>query len=136
MTPDRLGRTLAVAGSTAVLVGALLGWGRSGETMRSSFELVSLTERLDVLGSAGARFAAIWFSLPVLVGLVWLAASRPGVRPLAALATATAVLGAAGVAAVALSPLEPGPGLVVTSAGAALGAAGVAALLKSGNSLR
>ena len=111
-------------------MGAFGGWGRSGETMRSSFELVGLAQRLGVLSSGAARLAVVWFALPALVGVVWLVAPRRGRLPLLVSAAAVAMLSGGSTALVLVSPLGPGPGLWLSLAGSVVTFVGLAAVLR------
>ena len=112
-----------------VLVGATLPWGRSGEVDRSSFELVRLARRLDVLEGGAAAVARVWLAAPLVVAIV-VAAGMTGRRGVA-VAAGTALVGVA-VALVAVtyrSPLLPRYGLHVTMVGAgALVIAGLTAV--------
>ncbi len=129
-----VGRVLTVAGASLALIGAFGGWGRSGETMRSSFELVGLAQRLGVLSSGPARLAVIWFALPALVGVVWVVAPRRGRVLLAVSGAAVAVLAGASAALVLVSPLGAGVGLWLSLAGSALTSVGLCMLVAGGRS--
>lgn len=82
---------LAILAASTALVAAFLPWGRSGQTSRSSFQLIGVADRLDVLQGSARSAAYLWFVLPVLVGLAWLARSV-GRSALAASLAATAGL--------------------------------------------
>jgi hypothetical protein len=112
-----------------VLVGAILPWGRSGEVDRSSFELVRLARRLDVLDGGAAAVARVWLVAPLVVAVV-VAAGVTGRRALAVVTgTALVVVAVALVAATYRSPLLPRYGLHVTMVGAgALVIAGLSAV--------
>lgn len=134
MAPARVGRIVTVAGASVALVGAFGGWGRSGATTRSSFELVGLAKRLGVLSSGPARLAVVWFALPFLVGLVWVAAPRRGRAAFGVSAATVALLAGGSAAIVLLSPLGPGPGLWLSLAGAVVTLVGLAIVVVDGRS--
>jgi hypothetical protein len=107
-----------VAGSLAVAAAGFLPWGASGRRERSSYELVGVVDRLDVLDGAAAAATKAWYLAPVLAAVVWLAAAtgRPAVARVAA-----AVLAAGGAAlavAVRRSPLLDRAGTYATIAAA------------------
>jgi hypothetical protein len=110
-----------------VLIGAALPWGRSGEADRSSFELVRLARRLDVLHGGAATAAKVWLAMPLVVAVI-VVAGATGRRTLALIAGTVVALAAVGlVAATYRSPLIPRYGLRVTMAGTgALAVAGIA----------
>lgn len=115
---------VVVVGSLIVLIGAVLPWGRSGQTDRSSFELVRLARRLDVLDGALASVARLWLATPLLVAVVVVTAWA-GRRAVAlTLGTIVAAAGVGLAIAVQQSPLVPRPGLHVTIGGAAVTAVG------------
>jgi hypothetical protein len=113
-----------------VLIGAALPWGRSGQADRSSFELVRLARRLDVLDGGAATAAKLWLAMPLVVAVVVVAAGT-GRRGLAVVVgTVLAVFAVGLVAATYRSPLLPRYGLPVTMAGAgALAIAGMVEVL-------
>jgi hypothetical protein len=113
-----------VAGSLIVLTGAFLPWGRSGSIDRSSFELVRLARRLDVLDGAAATGARLWLAAPLLVAAVVVAALAGRGTLAVGLGTLVAAAGVGLAIAVHQSPLVPRPGLHVTMGGAAVTAAG------------
>jgi hypothetical protein len=127
---------LAVAGPTITLLGALLGWARSGRVTRSSFTLLRSARALDVLSGPFARLAPLWNLLPLVVGLVWLAAATGRRRVAAGMAILTAVGAAGAVLAVLRSPLAPRFGVVVTAVGAAASLVGGLAVLLLGGRRR
>jgi hypothetical protein len=122
-----------VAPVLIVLIGATLPWGRSGAADRSSFELVRLARRLDVLDGGAATAAKAWLAAPLVVAVV-VVAGATGRRTLAALTGTVLVVVAVGlVAATYRSPLLPRYGLHVTMAGAgALAVAGMANAVRRG----
>jgi hypothetical protein len=103
-----------------VLVGAALPWGGSGRRDRSSFELVRVAERFDVLEGVAAATARAWLLLPLAVasiGVLGLLGRRWAAGLVGTVVGAIAVVLAL---AVHLSPLQPRSGLRVTLVGAAL----------------
>lgn len=122
-----LGLTLAGAGT--LLVGAFLGWVRSGARVRSSFATIRSARTLGVLHGMAAHLAPLWFLVPVAVGLVFLAV---GLRRWRLAGTLSLVVGAGGllaVAAVHRSPLPVRPGVWVTAVGCVLALLGGAGLM-------
>jgi hypothetical protein len=114
-----------VVGALAVAGAGFLPWGASGREERSSYALVGVVDRLDVLDGPAAVLARAWYLAPAAAAVVWLAAAAQ--RRALALAVA-AVLAAAGVAlalAVRASPLTARPGTCATIAGAAVVGAGL-----------
>jgi len=103
-----------------VLIGAALPWGRSGTADRSSFELVRLARRLDVLDGGAATAAKLWLAMPLVVAAVAVAGAAGHRRLALTLGTATAAAGVGLAAATYRSPLLPRFGLPVTMAGAGL----------------
>ncbi|MGH9137331.1 MAG: hypothetical protein ACRD0G_09840, partial [Acidimicrobiales bacterium] len=63
------GQILVVGGAVGVAVAAFLPWGGSGRADRTSFELVSLARRLDVLDGAAASLAPAWYAVPLVAAL-------------------------------------------------------------------
>jgi hypothetical protein len=107
-----------------------LGWGRSGQRVRTSYELVDVADRAGVLADDAAWAAPLWFLGPAACGavLVALAAHR---RALAgALTTTLGALVGTGAVLVDRSPLvaEPAVGVAVVL-GAATALSGVAVLV-------
>jgi hypothetical protein len=101
-----IGRIVATAGATVVVVGTFLPWLRSGTRQRSSYEIFSLVERLgfsqsDLIGW-GLR---LWPILPLLLAgsvvLLWYPR-----RLLTGVVTIVAAIYAGGVA-VAVSSASP-----------------------------
>lgn len=95
------------AGALAVAVSAttFLGWGRSGQRTRTSYELVDVADRAGVLDHDLAWAAPLWFLVPAVCGaaLVALATHR---RTLAgALTTTLGALVGTGAVLVDRSPL-------------------------------
>ena len=95
-----------------------LPWGASGRVDRSSYAIVALVDRLDILDGAAAALARAWYLAPVAAAGVWTAAAL-GRRGLArALAAVLAVGGAALAVAGRRSPLVDRPGTYATIAAA------------------
>lgn len=124
--PRSPGVTVTVAGALAVVVAAFLPWSASGETTRSSFELLQAADRLDLL-SGGPRRVGLtaWYLLPVLVAVVWLTATLDRPVATAVAGTAVAAVALAGAGVVLNSPLkaEAGVPMAVVAAAAALAGA-------------
>lgn len=119
------GPALLLAGLAVVVVGTFLPWGASGRAERSSYELVAVLARLEVLDGWVADLATTWYFLPLVAGAT-LAALLAGRRRLARIlgtATGVAVVGMA--VAVTRSPLSPRPGMCVTIIGTVLLGGGV-----------
>jgi hypothetical protein len=114
-------RSVDVTGPlVVVLIGAVLPWGRSGTADRSSFELVRVARRLEVLDGAAATVAVLWLALPVVTAVVAIAGAS-GRRGLAAALGATAAVSTVALAiAVLRSPLIARPGIAVSCVGAGL----------------
>lgn len=126
--PPRLGFGLVASGVSVVLLGACMGWVRSGATMRNSFATVRSARSLGVLEGGWEAAASAWYLLPLAVGLCWLAiaARRPGLT--GALAAVVGVTGALAVLAVSRAPLSRGQGPFVSASGSALALAGAVTL--------
>jgi hypothetical protein len=124
------GTVVAVAGTVLIAATAFLPWGRSGQALRNSFELVAVAGRLELLDGAAAGGARVWFLVPVLAGLVWLAAAVG--RPLltAALSATAGSMCLAGVLLLERSPLGREPGAALAAAAAVLALCGSVLLLR------
>ncbi|MEJ7846052.1 MAG: hypothetical protein WKF93_10435 [Acidimicrobiales bacterium] len=119
------GPALLVAGVAVAVVGTFLPWGASGRAERSSYELVAVLSRLEVVDGWRADLATAWYFLPLLAAAA-LVAVLAGRRPLARIlgtAMGVAVVGMA--VAVTRSPLSPRPGMCVTIIGTVLLGGGV-----------
>ena len=92
-----------------------LPWGRSGSRSRSSYDIVDVAGRADVLPTSMASLAPAWFLIPVLCGLVLLAVAARRVRLAAAGAATLGALVTAGGVLVARSPLVTEPGAIIGS---------------------
>jgi hypothetical protein len=118
-----LADALCLAATVAVGIASFMPWGKSGEASRSSYEIVVLAVRLDVLPSGTAALAHGWIALPVLTGgalFAW------GVGQPALATTLGALVGALGVGFAALIYQSP----LVVEAGATIAAiAGVVAIV-------
>ena len=121
---------MAVAGAVAVALAAFLPWAGSGDATRSSFELVQVAERLDVLDGRNRQLGAVlWYLLPAIVALVWLAATFERPVATAALSASVGVLAIGGAGVVVASPLKAEVGVpiaVVAGVAALAGAALIA----------
>jgi hypothetical protein len=120
---------LTLAGACTLLVGAFLGWVRSGARVRSSFATLRSARTLGVLHGAVARLAPLWFLLPVVVGLVFLAVGLRRWRLAGALSLVAGSGALLAVAAVQRSPLPIRPGVWVTAVGGVLALLGGAGLV-------
>jgi len=128
---------LAVTGSVGVAAAGFLPWGASGRAERSSYALVGVVDRLEVLDGAEATLIRIWYLAPIAAATVWLAAAlgRRGVA--AGVAAPLALTGVVFAEAVRRSPLLGRPGPYATMAAAAVALAGVAlTLIERGRSDR
>ena len=109
-----------VVGSLIVVGGGLLPWGGSGRVDRSSFDIVRVAGRNELLPDGLAGPAKIWLLAPVAVAVVAVAAAY-GRRALAiGVGTALAAVGVVLAASVWRSPMQPRFGLGVSLAGALL----------------
>ena len=102
-----------------------LPWGASGRRERSSYALVAVVDRLDILDGPWAALTRAWYLAPVVAASVWLAAAagRPGVAR--ALAAVLAAGGAVLAVAVRRSPLVDRAGTYATILAAAVVALGL-----------
>lgn len=130
MIATRRDRVVQLAGLLAVASTAatFLGWGRSGQRSRTSYELVDTADRAGVLPDAWAWSAPLLYLAPAVCGivLVSVAARRASIAGLAA----TTLGGLVGAAAflVIRSPLVAEPaawaalvlGVVTTLGGVAV----------------
>ena len=91
-----------------------LPWGASGRRERSSYALVAVVGRLDILGDPWAALTKAWYLAPLAAAAVWLAAAlgRPAVAR--ALAAVLAVGATALAVAVRRSPLVDRVGTCAT----------------------
>jgi hypothetical protein len=88
-------------------------WGRSGQTSRTSYELISVAARLDVLDGGWARLAPLWLLVPVLTGASWLALSISRSRTAATLAASVGLQTLAAATLTERSPLAAEAGVAV-----------------------
>ena len=124
---------MALSGASVTLVGACLVWVRSGRAERSSFATLRAARTLGVLHGTVSRLAPLWYLLPVVVGLVWLAAGLRRWRVAGGLAVLVGAGALAAAFAVVRSPLAAQVGVPVAAAGGALSVAG-GLLLAAGRS--
>ena len=66
---------LVVVGSLLVAGTGFLPWGASGRAERSSYAIVTIVDRLDILDGVAAALAPAWFLAPVAAAVVWTAAA-------------------------------------------------------------
>lgn len=124
-----VGVVLAVGGAVGVVVGSFLPYARSGSATRTSYEVVGVAERLDVVTGPAATLARGWYLVPLLAAGAWLAAAL-GNRAL--LVASCAILSTAALALGVLlnrSPLRADVGLYLASLAGALSLLGAACLL-------
>jgi hypothetical protein len=119
-TMRRWATGVALGGTSITLTGACLTWVRSGRATRSSFATLRSARVLGVLDGVAGHLAPLWFLLPAVVGVAWLAAGLGRPRWVGALAVLIGVGALAAVAGVARSPLPTGPGVPLTAAGGSL----------------
>lgn len=119
------GPVLLLVGLAVVVVGTFLPWGASGRAERSSYELVAVLSRLEVLDGWLAAPATAWYFLPLLAaaGLVAVLTGRQPLARILGTVTGVAVVGMA--VALTRSPLSPRPGVCVTIIGTVLMGGGV-----------
>ncbi len=118
-------RVLLLAGLAVTVVGSFLPWGASGRAERSSYELVAVLSRLEVVDGWLADLATAWYFLPLLAAGAFVAvlSGRRGLARLLGTTTGVAVVGMA--MAVNRSPLTHRPGVCVTIVGTVLLGGGV-----------
>ncbi|HUF33115.1 MAG TPA: hypothetical protein VMN58_07905 [Acidimicrobiales bacterium] len=132
MTPgrrDAVGVVLAAGGAVGVVVGSFLPYARSGAATRTSYELVGVAERLELVTGPAATLARGWYLVPLVAAAAWLAAAL-GKRVI--LVTSCVILGTAALALGVLlnrSPLGADVGVYLASLAGALSLLGVACLL-------
>jgi hypothetical protein len=102
-----------------------LPWGASGQAERSSYELIGVVERLDVLDGLAAAVSQAWYLAPLAAAAVWLAAALGRIGLAQAIAGVLAACGAALAVAVVRSPLLDRAGPYVTIAAALVVALGL-----------
>lgn len=103
----------AVLAASAAVIGSFMPWARSGQTSRTSYELIGVAGRLDVLDGGWARLAALWLLVPVATGLAWLALSFSRSRLAATLAASVGLQAVAAAALTERSPLAAETGVTV-----------------------
>ena len=119
---EKLGsRPLGVAaGCLIVVLGGFLPWGGVGEVDRSSFEIVRVAGRNDLLPDGVAGPAKAWLLAPVALAVVLVAVAYGRRRLAVGLGTAIAVAAVVLALAVWGSPMVPRYGLLTTTVGAVL----------------
>lgn len=127
---------LASAAASLAFVASFLPWGRSGQTSRSSYQLVGVADRLDVLDGSARTAAMAWFVLPVLVGLVWLARSVDRHGTAATLSALTGLLSVVAAALIERSPLAVEHGATLAKWTGAVAVAAAIAHLSTRRSTR
>lgn len=117
------GAVVALGAQIAVVVTAALPWARSGHASRNSFQLVHAAQRLGVLDGPAVHLAPVWFAVPALVAVAWLAVTLG--RPVVA-ASIGVVVGALGLGAALVTiraPLPTAPGALLALAASIAGIA-------------
>lgn len=128
MPPLSLRSALSVTGCAVALLGTFLPWLRTGERVRSSYDLSSIARQLQVASSTGERLAiTLWPVVPFCL----LSAAVLLVMRCSSGARVFALGVSVYVGAVAIivwrTPLDTGPGVPITVGGAALFAVGALA---------
>lgn len=122
-----------VVGTLCVAAAGFLPWGASGRRERSSYELIGVLDRLEVLDGAAAAGARAWYLAPLVAGATLLAAGLGRVALTRVLAAAVAAGGAALALATKRSPLLDRAGTSVTLVAAGVVGVGlVLALVQRG----
>ena len=114
------GPLVTVASAAVIGLAAFLPWLHTGHATRTSFQMMRAAELLDVVTGVGTFALRLWYFVPVLVALVWLAAALDRLRLMAV----TAIVLAGAAASVAIVVLRSG---LATGAGpqlALIGAVG------------
>lgn len=117
---EELGRRpLGVAiGSLVVVTGGFLPWGGLGDVDRSSFELVRVAGRNELLPDGVAGPAKAWLLAPLAVAVVLVAVAYDRRRLAVAAGTVLAVAAVVLALAVWGSPMVPRYGVLVSLLGA------------------
>ena len=108
--------------ATVALGASFLPWASSGDRARTSYELTRVAVRFDLVPPDLDAFAQVWFLMPALVGVAWLA--RASGRDAMA-TTVCVVVGLLSVVAATLtmqSPLAAEAGAVVAMGSGVLAA--------------
>lgn len=107
-----------VVGSLLVAGFGFLPWGASGRAERSSYALVSVADRLEVLDGWGAVLVKAWYLAPALAAVVWLATALGRTAVARAVAATLALGGVALAIVVRRSPVldRPGPCATIVAA--------------------
>lgn len=107
----RADRAAWAAGTLAVITTAttFLGWGRSGERTRTSYELVEVAGRAGVVDPDLAWLAPLWFGVPAACGVVVLALAMRRRVIAGGLTTTLGALVGMGAILVDRSPLVAAP---------------------------
>jgi hypothetical protein len=116
---NRAARVGLLASVVVTAIGTFLPFARSGERSRSSYELVSLARRLELVPERWPGVATrLWFAVPLLLALCWIlvVTGRATAGSWCALAVSVIALGA--LIAVWRSPLAATAGWIVTAVGA------------------
>jgi len=109
---DRAG-LVALASATVVLGVSFLPWATSGSRPRTSYELVGVAVRFDLVPSDLEPFARLWFLVPALVGVGWLAEASGRTSTAAIVCVAVGLLSVVAAALTMQSPLATEAGAVV-----------------------
>lgn len=115
---NAVARGVLLASVVCTGIGTLLPFARSGERSRSSYELVSLARRLDLVPDRWpGAVTRVWFAMPLLLVVCWLLVVTGREVAGAACALAVSVLALGALIAVWRSPLAVAAGWIVTSLG-------------------
>jgi hypothetical protein len=121
---------MLLAGTAVTALGTFLPFARSGERMRSSYELIAVARRLDVVPEGWPEVVTrLWFLVPLLLAVCWVLVIVGLDRPAAWCALGVVVAALVAVAVVWRSPLDLAAGCAVTVAGAAVLASGAGLIL-------
>jgi hypothetical protein len=122
---------LAVLAVSVAVLASFFPWARSGQTSRTSYELVGVAVRLEVLPDGAARVAPVWYALPALLGAAWLTAATGRQRAATTLTGIVALLSVVAAQLTRTSPLaaEAGASVALGSGALALGVMAIGGLM-------
>ncbi len=120
----------AAAGSGVVGLAGFLPWASTGRTPRSSFDLVRLADRLELVSTGWhEQLLVLWVMVPFLAALGLLAAALGRPRPVLVATSLASGLGVIAVAVVVRTPLQLRPGVWIALAGSLIGLGGITSLV-------
>ena len=121
-----VGRTVELAGVAAIVVGSFGPWLRSGDRVRTSYELFQVVDRLGFLGEGALSWLPrAWSCVPLLAALALLGHVRGAHRAGAAIAALVAGASLTVAGGVLASPMASDWGSVLGVVGAVVTLAGV-----------